>query len=1280
MGALIRLAAPTPAGADAERVSYSVGRSLSATDFVRQDRYIDARLLGLAPAIAGAITGLGVSPARFDSPDGTAGLTTLTIGAGSGISGDGHLVRLSTPISVAWTDLVRVVTNRSTLANGAYLVLVRTAVFDGLEGPPPDERASPDPLLDIRQDSFVEVWLSASIGPLPASRSSAQLALALNTLVGGLTPASLGAAIGNGVPLALVLVLNSQAILLSQAAGRLPADPNGLGAMLLAQVREAFAMALAEPGADPSSANWQSSVRARFRFLPAAGELPAGLLLAPEAVSASCPFFPPGFTVYLQAIRASQAPHLLQQALGGPQLDLTSNTAQAVALALAIPDAAWTRDLLDLPRADPVLAADVHLAYARARAAQVVLREAWIALYGGMNAVVAARAQAVGFLIASDAAAQDLSSLLNRPATAGGIAATDLLGAADLATSPVDLLGWIAARITPLTAAGVSPPPVPVPTTDAATASRQLAELGYQMPDPEPAQADPAVAGHVPINSDTVLAPLIPSLPQGSNFASWTAAITATQPDPPLLAPLIDAGIVDANSDAATRAAAIAVLLALPATGDPLNDDTQPGALLRLALLQLFYAVFVRIARSHEFTLDAHRRLIALQRQHLDIMSTSVSALAGGVPSDGSGLTFTRLIPFVTLTAAAPTPTTPTAPTTPTTPPSAGNSIPVTPARGAGLAPIRTFSPTTPTLTSGRTAFQTTGAITGVGGSTFSQTQKAPIVESVPTGNLNVTVPQASPISEVLGSQIDVAKTVAEQVGVISQAPTFQYAPVQYGTAAHITSSITLLQTAVDGVTNLRNVMKGAPFNIGATTAIPDATATDEPNRYANIVKTTYGLLQDITLVENNALAIERAYLQFRDRIQSLQTRIAQLTDTLAIARDRLRAAQVAAAKAAGDYAAAQRLVLEETARVTSAAAARHQAITSATGLFYVRELQTLTSRELPPALTLTADTPDDLAPGCASDHPGAPAAIQPFLELLLEVPLANWWFLQGAWTDLPDLAGVQRIGALRASRLANPAPSASFGSGAAAGDLSNLAGTTRTVFEPLFSSAVTIGASLAETQQAAFAIFSLPDIVTLPISPLRIKTEALRARLESAAGCLFETLTALPPSARFAWASLARDGTLQPLNFVQWPVPPGVRDAGATTLRRLSALVNWMAAQLSDRASAAAQTALGNLVSATVIAAAYGDPNDTVTGTVVVTGGIPRPGVPIRVILNRTPPIGTVLHLLDENQNVVGTIKVQDQDALGTTASVVTSFAKTAPTSGWTVSTPGGRAPWLSS
>jgi hypothetical protein len=189
-----------------------------------------------------------------------------------------------------------------------------------------------------------------------------------------------------------------------------------------------------------------------------------------------------------------------------------------------------------------------------------------------------------------------------------------------------------------------------------------------------------------------------------------------------------------------------------------------------------------------------------------------------------------------------------------------------------------------------------------------------------------------------------------------------------------------------------------------------------------------------------------------------------------------------------------------------------------------------------------------------------------------------------------------------------------------------------------------------------------------------------VRARLESATGCLFDTLTALPPSARFAWAALARAGTLAPLNFVQWPIPTGLGDVATATLRRLAALVNWMAAQLQDRASAAARTALGNLVSAAVIAAAYGDPNDAVMGTVSTGGGVPQPGVPIRVVLNRLPPIGTLLNLIDANQSVVGTLRVQDHDARGTTASVVTSFATTAPTSGWTVSAPGSRAPWLPS
>lgn len=1276
MGPLIHLATPTRAGVDAARLDYSVGRSLTAADFLLQDRYVDARLLGLTPATAGVITGLGISPARFDSPNGTTGLTSLTIGTGSGLGADGRLVRVTTPITIEWTDLVAAVTGGAALANGFYFLLVRTAIFQGLEGPTPDasQRTDPDPLLDIRQESFVEPWLSASVGALPTSRTPAGLALAVNTLVHGLTHEKLTASTGNGVPLALVLVLNGQAIMLSQAAGRLPATPTALNGLLLAQVREAFTIALAESGANPASAAWQTATRARFSFLPGAGELPLGLLLSPEAVTANCPFFPPGMAVYLQTIRASQAPHLLQQALGRSTLNLTSNTAEAVTLALAIPDAAWTPELLDLPRGDPVLAADLHFAYARARAAQIAVREKWIALYGGMTAVVAAQPQAVGFLTNADTAAQNLAYLLR----AGTLNAADLLAGADGASSSSTILSWVTARLAALTAAQTAtpPPPASLPSNDAATVTAQFVALGYKVLDAEPAQADPGITPHAPVASDALLAPLLPSLPADSDFVHWSGAITATTADPDLLKPLIDSGIPgadDPNSD--TRIKQLSAFLGLPTATDPRNDDTQPGALIQLALLQLFYAVFVRVARSYEQMLEAHSRLIALQRQHLDIMSTSVSALAGGVPSDASGLSFSRLIPFVSLTS-------------PATPPPAATPAPASaPTNTTPLTALRTFSTARSAVLSQPAVASMTSVTESVRlGPTIGATavpeeiERGSVVGRTGISGTAAAAPVLSQIGSVLGTTADVARQVATDIGALSQTPTFSYQPVQYGTAAHITPATTVLQTAVNGLSALRDLAKDPLINIQPATALPAGTAGTEALAYSGVVETTRVLLGDINLVENNAIGIERAYFQFRDRISSLQTRIGQLSDALASARDTLRSAQVTAAQTAGDYVAAQRLVQEEAARVATAVAARHQAMAAATGLFYVRELQTLTTRPLPPAMTLTADTPADLVPGCAADHGGPPAAVQPFLDLLLEVPLSNWTVLQGGWVDLPNIAGLQRLTAVRTNRLASLAPSSAFGAGAAAPDLAALASTTHSAFGPLFQSGISLASSLAVSQQAAFDVFSLHDIVTLPFNRLRINAQAMRARMESAAGCLFETLSDFAPSTRFAWATLARAGNLPALSFTQWPVPSALSAFEAASLRRLSALVNWMAAQLHSSSSAASQTALSNLVLATVMAAAYGDPSEAVIGTVATGGGVPRPGVPIRIILNRPPPIGTVLNLLDETQTVVGTLRVDDHDALGTTASVLTSFTQTAPTSGWVVTAPSAHTPWLPS
>jgi hypothetical protein len=1270
MGALIHLTSPASAGPNASRVYYSVGRSLTASEFGLQAKYIDARLLGLTPSNTGVISGLGVSPARYDNLAAQASPPNFTVAPGAGIGADGRLVRLTAPLTFAWADLLTATTPAGTIPDGVYLLLLQTQQFDGVEGPPPDASADAggDPLLDIRQDSFVELSLSASIGTLPSALTAAGVALALNLLVGGLPAQSLATAVGAGVPIALVMIRNNQLLLLSQAAGRVAAAANPLGALLLAQTREALGMALSELGANPAAAAW-SSMTQRFRFLPGACELPLSMLSAPSSFGPGCPFLPIGVAVYFQVIPSSQAANLLTQALGRPAIDLRSGDAPAVTLSLAVPDASWTPDLIDEPFGDPILPADLHFAYARARNAQVALLEDWVALDGGLTATPVHFPQEVAFLVGADAAAQNISSLLANNV----LHAQDLLNAASVATSPNSFLPLVTGWLNSLKAAATLPvplPPVPPsPSTppsppNLADAPHLLASLGYQIVDPEPGQ--PTV---VPIPSDSVLRSAN-IYPANWTFAAWTSALSASSPDQALVQPLVDAGVISGNP--ATQSTEISSFLALVAAGGAAIIDTQPGALLNLAILQLFYAILGRVARAHEYILDAHSRLIALQRQHLDMMSTYVSAVAGGVPSDGTGLSLTKIIPFFTLSPTpTPTPTpTPGATLAPTPPPA---PVP------ANLSGARAHFPLATNVTS---AVQTSAATKiAVGVASASKTE-ASLVSKAPIDTQILSTPVISRIGTLFGNQTDVAKTVAAQTSALSQSPQFAYAPVSYGTAAHITSGSTLFQSAQSGLSGLRLLMGESPISITPTAPAPvlPAGPSNEAASYDGVIQVTRSLLSDIEQVENNAIKVEANYVALRDRLQSLEALISQLTAAVAAARDALRAAQVASAKAAGDYAAAQTLVAEEAARVNAAVQARNQAIAAATGLFMVRQLQTAIARDPPAALSLTADTPADLAPGCLTDHPGPPASLTPFLDLLLETPLSNWRPLSGGWTELPDVSGLQRLSGLRVARLASFALSTDFGGGAAASDLANLAASARSAIDPVLRGTFSLGSSLADNQQVAFTVFSLPDLITLPANILRTNAEALRARMESATGCLYETLVGLPPSARFAWATLARAGTLPALSFLQWPLPDGPTAATTTALRQLSALVDWMAAQLTEGASAAAQTALSSLVSAAVIASAYGDPNEAVSGAVISAGGVPRPGLPIRITLNRPLPIGTMLNMLDGAQNIVGALRVQDHDAYGVSATVVTSFATTAPDATWTVASRGGRSPWLAS
>jgi hypothetical protein len=358
-------------------------------------------------------------------------------------------------------------------------------------------------------------------------------------------------------------------------------------------VRETLALAVAAHSATPFAVADLAAIRGQLRFMPAAGELPLGFLLQPAAITASCPFWPAGMDVDLATVRVSEARGVIARELKRAPIDLQAPTEDGVLLLLAVPDQEWQPDLLDMPRADPLLPADLFQAYVATLTGFIAAHRTWSALYGGLGSHASdTNRQTLNFLRLAVGDPNTLSVLMQLPDTAF-LALLDTAGNIDGITT------WLHQQ----TGLVIPAPP------DANTLTAQLAADGYRILDAEPV---------APVLPDAVLRPLVPALPPGSAFQNWLRSTNTTNP----------------------------------------TDDSNPanqGALLRLILLHTMQTILALAARRLEILLHGHDRLIALQRAHLDTLSSYGSALAGGVPADGRGMQVARMLPFIKLTPTAPT-------------------------------------------------------------------------------------------------------------------------------------------------------------------------------------------------------------------------------------------------------------------------------------------------------------------------------------------------------------------------------------------------------------------------------------------------------------------------------------------------------------------------------------------------------------------------------------------------------------------------------------------------
>lgn len=1220
----IRLHVPVQAGADGKRPNYVPQRSLGSTEFTLEARYLDWRLLGIgAGANPGVLDGLELSPSRYDAGDGVDPLQRITVQPGIGIVGDGRALRLSAPLTAAWADLVAVWTgaaesgaSRRTLGDGAYLLAVRPISFETLHGglPDPAARDEVDPTLDERQDSFVELLLSESLAlpltlptsPPHAADAATDWALVLNRLAASLTVPVMVQATGGGVPIGLVLVQGGKPILVSEAAGRLIAQPRAERALLLAQVRETIAIALS--GMTAINEEALKKAGQQLRFLPAAGEFPLAFLLDPAAPSARLPFLPPGLNVNFAAVRASRARALLEREIRRAPIDLAAPTEDGLTLLLAIADRQWRPDLLDLPRGDPLLPADLYGAFVGAHAAQIAAAHAWDALYGGLGDRMTDTVRpTLNFLLS---ARVDETLLARIPVDDANRTVAAVDAASD---TPEALASWITTNQIPL-------PQAP----DQATVQKQLDLMGYRVEQPRPVP---------PADPDESLKPLAPSLPPGVSLSAWAQFSGTTLP----------------------------------------QDDTAPGTpglLLKLAVLQQAHALLGQIIRGHQVRLDSHDRVLVLQRHHLDVLSSYGSSLAGGVPADGTGLQFARLIPFIKLDAPLPPPGTVAggqpslvAETAPATPTSTLGRLSAAFSASASLTSLRTAQLASFAAAPAGTAAFSPRPVSDFATSDFAARSFVPrpinggIVSRIPIGDTVSSFPTTSVGGAFVRRRDDVASNVASQIGALTQQPQFDFSTTNYGQARHLVPASEARNTLKLGFDTLRDL---ANNNLGLN--LPDKSqlaASDmiESHAYSDMMVIGRDLIGHIQAVQAAALLVEARYRRYRDRLAALEQQIAAAEAAIPAARATLADAMRVFGAASGTYASAQRLVAEDVERVADTTGKRADAIAAATGLFWIRQRQTAIARELATPLPLDTLEAGDLVPGCAADHDGPPATVLPFLDWVLELPAWDFWPLRPLWPYLPQPVRLPEIAMFRAARLGAKTPTASFGTSAAATTLNAMHESNKAAFGARLSmTTVPIARTVAMAQQNALRVFAVHDLFVLPGSFLRRQAEALRQRMETACGCLYEKLQDLPPSARFDLSALAARDALDVLDPATWPLTGIVRADAFATVRSLAALVAWLRRQVADEPSALALPALSRLVRATVIASAYGQPDESLSGTVLAAPPRFRPGVPIRVTLNRAAPVGTLLDVFDERQAVVGQVRVEDADETGASARVVKS------------------------
>ncbi len=713
-----------------------------------------------------------------------------------------------------------------------------------------------------------------------------------------------------------------------------------------------------------------------------------------------------------------------------------------------------------------------------------------------------------------------------------------------------------------------------------------------------------------------------------------------------------------------------------PTLPKPVAEPAEDGVVVQYALARVELEVLDNQIRELRSRVEKTRDYISLQRQQLDSQTVSLAALAGGVAGDGSGLQVARWLPFTKLTSSV---------------------ILADPTKPRML--VKNLSDENLDISATNTNIEMTPIATQVDANFINYNVNTSIARTAETLVANNATSGASK-NLVFASTLRSSPTVFStlqfnlnnvRLDRISEAPkqaltkpAFEAKEFRFGVLEHIRPETQEYKKAIRGMSELITTVAGMFDKAEADSIGKQLKTCGVPLTYEEAIKKRADgedeeqeivpKLYEALFGAGKILTLQIAFMEARYvRVESdlegklrkrigMENRIEKLVALIRAGTEQLASVDKRRIEYLGDYGVVQRLLDDDWLKVYQLDQERTRVLTKGVkGLYFIRVCQTPVGLPLADPLLLRYGQAGDIVPGIrVAGDVELPDDVDDFFETVMEIAMDDWVALREFSVHLPEPAKLSYINDLRQLRLqsksvkqANVVTQKAAQTGVNVSLFGVRLQTQATL--SLMTQAVMPVAELSSKnrQQLAAKVVSIADLLGGTRGVLQKQAQTLHNRLEEAVAAVLDQLNDLAPSLRLQWAQLAEDDRLNVERVELWPGLERAESDDFNSTRTLAELVAWWFRQLDANASAAARSAMRNMIRAALIHSSLGDPAEILHGTVQVPPRRLDLGEVLRVQLNRAPKAGTVLQLLDVNQRVVALLNVDDHDAKGTVAKI---------------------------